>query len=343
MNLPAGSLLSTADIAALLGVTRQRVSQLKKDPTFPREYTGYGGARLWQRAGIQCWAAAHRGDGKRVGGRFVGEAARLLLAAEAHARELGVWWVDSLVIWLAVAHGEAGEAVRKAVVSMSMTTAEIEAVIRRWKPSDERPKRTCRMNPHLQARLAAVERTAEREGHAVRTIDILLAFIDEPPLHAPGHRRQPADHALASFRSRGLDIRELRRRLVAAHDDPTVRFRTRKLRPEPVRDVPRPDWLILAPNPLGHDPWERRPWGAAFARTRDGRHLEVDGDLWFFKIDGDGFYVLAEDGRPVGYRYRKLTKKPKRIPKPLNGFMEILPMPPVEMADWPDHRFGRED
>jgi hypothetical protein len=91
------------------------------------------------------------------------------------------------------------------------------------------------------------------------------------------------------------------------------------------------------------DPWGRRPWGAAFARTRDGRHLEVDGDLWFFTIDGDGFYVRATDGRPVGYRYRKLTKAPKRNPKPVNGFMEILPMPPVELEHWPDYRFGGDD
>jgi hypothetical protein len=34
---------------------------------------------------------------------------------------------------------------------------------------------------------------------------------------------------------------------------------------------------------------------------------------------------------------------PKRNLKPVNGFMEILPMPPVEMDDWPDRRFGTND
>lgn len=344
MRMSPGSLLGTADIAALLGVTRQRVSQLKKDPTFPRSGTGYGAVQLWHRAGVQAWAAAHRREGGRIGGRFAGAAADLLLVAESHARRLGVSWVDSMVIWLAVANGEAGDGLQKAVLSMSITTDEIEALIHRWKPSDEREKRTCRMNPHLQARLAAADRQVEGEGRdVVGPIDMLLAFIDEPPHKDPGHRRQSSDHVLATFHVRGLDIRELRRRLVAANGDPTVTFRTRKLRAAPVRDTSRPDWLDLAPNPLGHDPWGRRPWGAGFARTRDGRHLEVDGDLWFFTIDGDGFYVRATDGRPVGYRYRKLTKAPKRNPKPVNGFMEILPMPPVEMDRWPDHRFGGDD
>jgi hypothetical protein len=32
-------------------------------------------------------------------------------------------------------------------------------------------------------------------------------------------------------------------------------------------------------------------------------------------------------------RYRKITMFPKRNPKPVNGFMEILPIPPVEMDD----------
>lgn len=42
MKLPPASVLGTADVAALLGVTRQRVSQLKKDPTFPKAGMHYG-------------------------------------------------------------------------------------------------------------------------------------------------------------------------------------------------------------------------------------------------------------------------------------------------------------
>jgi hypothetical protein len=105
--------------------------------------------------------------------------------------------------------------------------------------------------------------------------------------------------------------------------------------------------MVLAKNPLGHDPWTRFPWGAVFARTRDEQHLKVDGEVWFFKIDGDGFILKSVDGHPIGYRYRMdpppRPRRGQRSIKPVNGFMEILPMPPVEMADWPDRQFGIED
>jgi predicted DNA-binding transcriptional regulator AlpA len=344
MRMPPGSVLGAVDVAQLLGVTRQRVSQLKKDPTFPRPGIGYGRVGLWHRAGIQCWAAAHRPERTSAGGRFHGEAAALLLAAEAHARRMGIHWVDAALYWLTVSHGEAGPRLRDAVLSMGITPDEIEAVIDGWRPSDDRPKRTRRMNPRLQSLLAAADRLAQRERRRrVRAIDILLRFIDEKVETV--HRPKPAsaDHVLAVLHRRGLDIDELRRRLVAAATSETPTFEPRALRPRRDRPARRPAWLDLAPNPLGHDPWTRRPWGAAFARTRDGRHLEVDGDVWFFTIDGDGFYVRAADGRPVGYRYRKLKTVPKRTPRPVNGFMEILPMPPVEMDHWPDHRFGGGD
>ena len=67
----------------------------------------------------------------------------------------------------------------------------------------------------------------------------------------------------------------------------------------------------------------------------------MDGYYWFFHIDADGYYVRSRDGRPVGYRYRVLTKVPKRMPgRPRT---RILPMPPVPMRDWPDRRYVAED
>ena len=64
-------------------------------------------------------------------------------------------------------------------------------------------------------------------------------------------------------------------------------------------------------------------------------------------IDGDGFYVRSSDGRPIGYRFRMepppRVRSGQRWVRPVNGFMEILPMPPVEMADWPDRQFINDD
>jgi hypothetical protein len=97
----------------------------------------------------------------------------------------------------------------------------------------------------------------------------------------------------------------------------------------------------VAPNPLGRDPWAGDR-GSVFGARRDGRSLVVDGEKWFFLIDGDGFYIRTPEGRPVGYRYR--VDPPPRIdrgdPQPVNGFVEALPMPPDDVADWPDRRFA---
>lgn len=342
MGMPPGSVLGAADVAELLGVTRQRVSQLRADPTFPRTGIGYGRVGLWHRAGIECWAAAHRPGRPEAGRRFVGEAGALLLAAERHARRLGLHWIDSGLFWLVVAEGEAGVSLRGTVESMGITSADIEIELQRMRGSDERPKRSCRMNPHMQGFLASADKLAGRERRKrIRTLDVLLAFIDAKPQKDPHGRPRPSDHLLDILQRRGLDLAELRARLVAATVDPdrVPMFETRRLRTLRRRARKKPG-LDLAMNPLGYDPWTRHPWGAAFARTRDGRHLKVDGEVWFFKIDGDGFFIRSADGRPVGYRYRM---DPKPRVRPVNGFAEVLPMPPVEMADWPDRRFGGDD
>ena len=343
MGMAPGSVLGAADVAELLGVTRQRVSQLRTDPTFPRTGICYGRVGLWHRAGIECWVAAHRPGRPEAGGRFGGEVGALLLAAEQTARRLGLHWIDSGLFWWVVANGEAGTALGGTVESMGITPADIEIELQRMRGTDDRPRRTCRMNPHMQGFLASADRLAEKERRRrVRTVDVLLAFVDAKPQKDDAGRPRPSDHLLDMFERRGLDIAELRRRLVAASADPdrVVTFEPRRLKTLRRRTRRKPPGLDLAPNPLGHDPRTRHPWGAAFARTRDGRHLKVDGEVWFFKIDGDGFYVRAVDGRPVGYRYR-IEPKPRL--RPVNGSTEILPMPPVEMADWPERRFGVDD
>jgi hypothetical protein len=329
-------------------VTRQRVSQLKKDPTFPRSGFHGWGASVWEAAGIECWAAAHRPDQTDAAGRFAGEAGALLLAAEVEAQVARVNFVDTAAIWYAVARSASGEALARALGSMGITADEMEAYYRS-RASAQRGS-SCRMTPHLQSFLAAADRQAAVDGRrTVRPVDILLAFIDAPwERHALQRKATSPDNTLHMFHTRGVDPVELRRRLVAADTDPTVvsAFEQRKLRKPRSRARKRPDFE-MAPNPLGHDPWTRHPWGAAFARTRDGRHLKVDGEVWFFTIDGDGFYVRAADGRPVGYRYRMepppRLRKGQRYVKPVNGFTEVLPMPPVEMADWPDRRFESDD
>ena len=347
-KLPRDRFLGSADVARKLGVSRQRVSQLRRDLTFPSPGMHGWGADVWHAAGIECWAAAHRPEQPGAAGRFAGEAGALLAAAEDGARALGVHWIDTAGIWLAVAQGAGGPALSASVRSMGVTPQEIEAHFAAINSSSIRTRESYRLTPHLQSFLAAADRAVAADGRdRVRPVDILLSFIDaEWERHADQRKPRPTDNLLDQFDRRGLDIDELRRRIVAADADATLaaEFEQRKLRRVP-RGRPKKREFELAPNPLGHDPWTRFPWGAAFARTRDGRHLTVDGEVWFFTIDGDGFYIRAPDGRPIGYRYRAKPRirRGQRWIKPVNGFTEILPMPPVEMDDWPDRRFSNDD
>jgi predicted DNA-binding transcriptional regulator AlpA len=349
-NIPRDRFLGSADVALKLGVTRQRVSQLRRDPTFPRPRMQGWGAFVWDAAGIECWAGAHRPNKSEAAGRFAGEASAVLAAAEQHAERLGIHWVDTAHFWLAIAAGAGGPSLAAALCSMGLTPPEIDTYIAGWQTGDIRPRRSYRMTPHLQRFIASADRAVASSGRdRVRALDILLAFIDAKwERHSEDPRPRSPVKFLSLFDRRGLDIVELRRRLVEADADPAsvAGFEPRALR-RLRRTRSRLPKLELAPNPLGHDPWTRWPWGAAFARTRDDQHLKVDGEVWFFNVDGDGFYIRAPDGRPIGYRYR--MEPPPRVRrgqtfiKPVNGFMEVLPMPPVEMADWPDRRFVADE
>lgn len=51
-------LVSTVEIAEMLGVTRQRVSQLMRADTFPAPTADLAVGRVWLRDEIEAWAAA---------------------------------------------------------------------------------------------------------------------------------------------------------------------------------------------------------------------------------------------------------------------------------------------
>ena len=341
---PEGSLLGAADVARHLGVTRQRVSQLKRDDrTFPAPGIGAHGLRFWRRAGIEAWAAMHRPARTGAGGRFTGEAAALLLAAEGIAGEAGHWWVDAGHVWAAVCRGAGGEALTATVASLGITDEEAMALLTTMRGTGERVHPTLAFTPRAQTFLSSADRRArEADRAAVTCVDILLAFVEAPRQRDLAGRKRPDEHLLDLLERRGLDIAQLRERLLAVEADPSMAesFEPRRLRrPRKPRARPMLRGVQLAPNPLGHDPRTAQPWGAAFGRTRDDRSLVVDGEQWFFTIDGDGFFIRTVDGRPVGYRYRI---RPKPRLRPVNGFCEVLPMPPVELAEWPDKRFGGE-
>lgn len=53
-------LVTGGDIAKRLGVSRQRVHQLREKPDFPRPIGRIGNALVWRWADVEEWARAHR-------------------------------------------------------------------------------------------------------------------------------------------------------------------------------------------------------------------------------------------------------------------------------------------
>lgn len=50
-------LVGAAEIASMLGVTRQRVHQLAETPGFPEPEAVLASGRVWKRTEIEAWAA----------------------------------------------------------------------------------------------------------------------------------------------------------------------------------------------------------------------------------------------------------------------------------------------
>jgi predicted DNA-binding transcriptional regulator AlpA len=61
-------LVGLTEIAEMLGVTKQRVTQLARDyDDFPRPEAELAGGRVWKRAAIEAWVRRHpvRPSGRR--------------------------------------------------------------------------------------------------------------------------------------------------------------------------------------------------------------------------------------------------------------------------------------
>jgi len=64
-----GHLVGLSEIASMLGVTRQRASQLVRDyDDFPPPVAELAAGRVWDTAAVEAWAKAHpeRPPGRRV-------------------------------------------------------------------------------------------------------------------------------------------------------------------------------------------------------------------------------------------------------------------------------------
>jgi ATP-dependent Clp protease ATP-binding subunit ClpC len=99
-------LLGVAEIAAMLGVTRQRVNQLIRSQGFPAPEAELSAGRIWRREAVERWVVAnpHRatetGDGA-LGPALEPGARALALRAQEEARDLGHDYVGTEHLLLA--------------------------------------------------------------------------------------------------------------------------------------------------------------------------------------------------------------------------------------------------
>jgi hypothetical protein len=327
----------------LLGVSRRRVNAMALDDrTFPHSYTVIGGERLWYRAGIELWAAAHRPERAAAHGVYGPDAAAVLRLAEDTAHEFCHAGVGDDHLWVALVDSAAPGIVRDVLGSLGVDREELLVpLLRAWPPGDGdgyAPRET--MSPAVQAQLAkAADHLPTFGATRAGAEAIALALLDDWPKPTRDPFRRGGCTVTFWLARRGLDPEVVRERVVRAATDrrELASFDVRRLpkrRPN-ARRRPRPGVTVLAPNPLGHDPRERHPWGSIFARRTNGKAWIEAGRQYFFFYDRDRFRVMTTDDAPVGYWWQ-VDPPPTARRAPKGSRREAVLPKPGDDIEWPE-------
>ena len=335
--------IDAAQVAELLGVTRRRVNAMALDePTFPRAFTVIGGARLWYRPGIEIWAAGHRPARQGAHGIFGPEAGAVLRMAEAIAAAFRQTGIGEDHFWLALVDPAAPGVARDALASLGVDREEVlPALLRAWPPADvDGYPPAQRMSPYVQLQVSKAADHREELGAEKAGADaIALGLLDDWP-KATRDRFARRGCAVTSWLAyRGLDANELRGRIVRGSRDPgliaSLEPRVLPKRRPPSRRPRRRNEPKLAPNPLGHDPRDRHPWGSIFATRIDGKAWIEDGRQYFFFYDRDRYRVMTAQGAPIGYWWDANPRlKPGQRPRGSRREV-VLPQPGPDVR-WPE-------
>jgi hypothetical protein len=335
--------VDAGQVADLLGVSRRRVNGMALDErTFPRSFTVIGGERLWYRAGVELWAAAHRPKRATAHGVYGPDAGAVLRLAEGIGRQLRHGGVGDDHLWVALVDDAAPGVVRDVLASLGVDRAELLIpFLRAWPPGDEEGDPAGeRMTPAVQLVLAkAGAHLATLHATRAGAEAMALALLDDWPKRTRDRFRRGGCSVTFWLQRRGLDPALVRERIVRAsidHDE-LATFDVRRLpkRRPSVRRRARPDAVALARNPLGHDPRERRPWGSIFARRTNGKAWIEENRQYFFFYDRDRFRIVTADGAPVGYWWQ--VDPPPTVRRPAKGSRgeTVLPMPGDDI-EWPE-------
>lgn len=292
-------LVTAAEAARLLGVTRRRVLELAASTAdFPPAEPTASGGRMWSRAAVQAWGATHPDLGPVFAGPDLppdsGHPPQIwaVMNRAAHeANQLNHPWIGDDHLVLGMLHPECPGAARTVLESFGIRPEPFRQafIAGMGDPWDTKPTHTTLSHAtHLVLERANLEaaRLADAE---VTSEHVLLALI--------GRGHFPTGWVAAA----GITAAAVRQRLVDATEGVALPEPPAQLEPPPSPPLPPSSWetLPLAPNPLGHHPRRRRPWGSRGFGVPLDRPPRQGGWAGQYFIDRDGYPVLTIDGLPV--------------------------------------------
>jgi hypothetical protein len=300
-STPHPQLVTAAEAARLLGVTRQRFLELATSAAgdFPPAQPTPTGGRVWSRVAVQTWAAAQPDPGPVYTGPepppLFDHAPKLQRVVDCASDE--AWALnhdsidlDHLVLGMlrpkcpgaarAVleSFGVRAEPLRQAFIDSMGDLYEVKPKIVRWSEATQRALERAGLEA---ARLADAEVTSEH---------VLLALAS---------RWENACTVTGWLARCGVTAAAVRRRVVDATEGVALPEPPALLGPPPADHPGLAAGLDLAPNPLGHDPRRRGPWGSMAFDVPENRPFRVGMLRRQYLIDRDGYPVRTTDGRPV--------------------------------------------
>ena len=287
--------VTAAEAARLLGVTRRRVLELAAAADFPPAEPTATGGRVWSRVAVQAWAASHPDPGPVFTGPDLPpdgghppQIWAILNRAVSEAHEFNHPWIVDDHLVLGMLHPDCPGAAGRVLASFGVLVEPMrQAVVASMgDPWEIKPTHTVLPQAtHLVLERANLE--AARLADAEVTSEHVLLALTSHGQFPTGWLARAAVTPDA-VRQRVMDVTEG----VALPEPP-------RLEPPSLSEHDLAEGLDLAPNPLGHEPRRRRPWGSRGFEVPLDRPPKrgMVGRQYF--IDRDGYPVLTSDGHPV--------------------------------------------
>jgi hypothetical protein len=245
---------------------------------------------------VQAWAATHPDPGPVFTGPNVppdgGHPPQIwavLNLAGHEAQELNHPWIGDDHLVLGLLHPDCPGMARPVLESFGIRRDPFRQafIASMGDPWDDKPTHTT-LSPATQLTLERANLEAARLADAEVTGEhVLLALI--------GRGHFPTGWAARS----GITASAVRQRVLDATEGVVLPEPPAHLQPLSPDGLGSEDDLDLAPNPLGHDPRRRLPWGSrGFGVPLDRPPRKGMLGRQYF-VDRDGYPVLTTDGQPV--------------------------------------------